>query len=660
MFKKIILSAAILLLLLASITGLIIWNLNSLIERIIPQLERAASQAIGAPVKFQQARATLFPEASLEISGLELAEDQHSKASFSLKNFRLIFSLKDLLKKKEIEISDLLVNSPNLTIVKDKNGKLWLPLLGAQNNQTASKKEEKKERKGKSEKPAIEESKEQPESVSSRSQIKVLIKKITVNNGKLTFVDHQKEETFYANDFYLKSLVSLEQDQLIASEIDLALQAITPEQFLSTPLKITIRKGGVHFNLKSNQLDFKDLILGMPFGEMNINGGLKIDQLKGEISLVSQGLSLESIKNIFSNQLKQYNPNGSLAPNIKILFDFGKKNFSLPKLSGDILLQDIGASFGEFNFNKIIGKISLNSTQNSQTVDLNNIKLKFNQEEVALKSLLTYSEPDQLNINNLLINLLGGEINCNGILNDLLTKASYRLKTKVLSLDIERTLSLLKPSLFLPISGSLAAFSGEFAGKINTNDPLAELSGEATMVLHNLTIKNFNLIGKTMESILILSNINDSLDSNTREILKNNNTNIDNLSAQALIKNKLINLTNLDLQSPLFELRGTGFVKIPDMLDLKNTITFSPLISAKLAEKIKELRYAFDDQNRLSLPLEITGSTSNPKITPKAEQIIKQAAKAALKKEAEKAIGKVLEKGGKKELLKGLGSAFGF
>ena len=144
-------------------------------------------------------------------------------------------------------------------------------------------------------------------------------------------------------------------------------------------------------------------------------------------------------------------------------------------------------------------------------------------------------------------------------------------------------------------------------------------------------------------------------------MLKNPNTPIKLLETQAAIRNGIVSLQSLRLESDEFSLESNGTMGLTDStLNLTATILFSERLSAALASRVKQLQRVLAKDGRLVIPLEIRGTTSKPIVLPNVQKILELGARDALEREGSKAIDKLLGKKdpaaaeGAKQLLDGL------
>jgi hypothetical protein len=101
------------------------------LPRVQALIATNASQALGRPVKFQSMRISALPLPSVELHGLEIAEDpQFGKDAFvRLQTGRIRLKLWPLLRGR-VELGDIILTKPVITVVQAPDGRLSISTLG--------------------------------------------------------------------------------------------------------------------------------------------------------------------------------------------------------------------------------------------------------------------------------------------------------------------------------------------------------------------------------------------------------------------------------------------------------------------------------------------------------------------------------------------------
>lgn len=102
MKKKILILLVVIILIAGAGLAYAAMNLNSLIEKFRPDLEKIASQTLGMPVNIGNLEASVFPETKILVKEFKLGGGDKSQA-FKLNNLALSVKLSALLFSQKLE-----------------------------------------------------------------------------------------------------------------------------------------------------------------------------------------------------------------------------------------------------------------------------------------------------------------------------------------------------------------------------------------------------------------------------------------------------------------------------------------------------------------------------------------------------------------------------
>jgi len=250
---------------------------------------------------------------------------------------------------------------------------------------------------------------------------------------------------------------------------------------------------------------------------------------------------------------------------------------------------------------------------------------------------------------------------------------SFKTQFSAENLLVERIMDALEVSSDVKVTGPLSA-SFNMAGQWVDETTLKKtLAGDGSFSLGEGEITGLNLGEKILGSIRDLPFVGGALleevPQEFADELNKESTAIKGLNSRFSVKDSVVHLQSLILESDLMDMNANGTYMIDGVMDLRSTVTFSEVLSDALAKKVKELKYALDDQNRLSLPVRLQGTPENLQVTPDTSKLMKSAAGRAIEQGAQKLLDRAFgskeekdgEKDGKKEdSLKELGRKLGF
>src|SRR5262249_38196138 len=130
MLKWIFIAAGALVVLLGAALAALPWFLNTPAFRAY--VSQTAAHAIGRPVKFASLRIAPLPLPTVRLGGLEVADDPAFRTGpfLTMSEGRIGIRLKPLLSGR-IELADLTLEEPTVTLLEDQRGRWNWASLGA-------------------------------------------------------------------------------------------------------------------------------------------------------------------------------------------------------------------------------------------------------------------------------------------------------------------------------------------------------------------------------------------------------------------------------------------------------------------------------------------------------------------------------------------------
>jgi len=146
--------------------GVLVWQLDSIVQQFKPELEKKITAAVKAPVKFDTLRASIFPRIALNLEEVSL---QGEETGVEVSELLLKTSLADLL-TGEVTVSEFILKDASARLVRNKDGSLALGGLNFGGK-----------------KPAAQSGEEA--AASSDSSISFNIDSASIENASLSFID---------------------------------------------------------------------------------------------------------------------------------------------------------------------------------------------------------------------------------------------------------------------------------------------------------------------------------------------------------------------------------------------------------------------------------------------------------------------------------------
>jgi uncharacterized protein involved in outer membrane biogenesis len=643
MKRKILVAILVLLVLLAGLIGFALYRANDLVQIFKPQIEEKLSAALGAPLSLGELSVSLFPRAELAAKKVMLGAPGGKGDATSVQAIRASIALRPLLEKR-LEIHSITIDSPLVILQRDAAG-VTLKGLGKERGGAAKP----SETQATSPQSASSSKLEQP-----ATPLTLNLEQFSIRSGRVIFDDTLARRTMELTDVNLDAAMSLS-----GEAITIPRATISAEVSHVAPVSVAINDLTV--TLPTKTITYKGLTLTSDAGRINSSGTMATETQRGTITLASDGLDLAKlVRHIeqLSPNVASYKIQGAVRTNLTLSLN-GPQAINI---KGPLTLKDINADLpGGKQLRNLKGEVTLDG-------DLNSVK--FSSPALALQlagapmtiGVTGSASPTNLELTKLSISAFQGEIEAPTKL-QLTGAKNFSTKLRAARISLDALLAAFKPDLTAIISGTVTSLTADASGA--TIALPASLQATTQVNLRDGMLKNVNIAAATLSKIENLPFLQGALSAHVppefQRLLSDPNTPIKNLQAQGNIRDGVVSLQSMTLESTEFSLESNGTIRLTDgAINLTATISFSQKLSAGLAERVKELRRVLAPDGRLVIPLAIQGTTSKPIVLPNVQKILELGARDALQKEAGKALDKVLGKKnpaaaeGAKKVLEGL------
>jgi hypothetical protein len=631
MLKKIALVIALLVVLLSSAAWYALSNANALIARFKPQIETAASKALGAPVSFGHLDTSILPSTQILIDAVSIGGPE----GLSLKDIALHLNVWALLGRR-LEITELRITEPALTFIKDATG---VHLVGLPRK----------------EKPAAlppsPVATEKTPVTNAPSTLDIALETFSLRNATIIFRDSlaKTEERMSALD--------------ITAGLDIAgstvkLPSLTASALVRNGLKVSAICRDLTFDQSSGVVSAPNLALDLAGFPLTIAARFDTRAASGDVAIRSTGIDLAKLSALgalIPPTVTTLNLRGLVAPNLTAVLAPGKVS-----AKGTVKVTDVALNHGGFAVTKLGGDIALASEPNEQSIESKNLTLSVNGEQISGGFAAT-TQGTTTRLKNIGLTIFGGRLDSSGSFDAQSHAVSANLQLS--DIEIGRALGFLKPGAPAPLSGKLTRFETKFtatAGPTLTQT----LSGSGSLGLKDGKLAGENIGGKVLKAATNLPFISgalyDATPPETRKALDAQETVISALTTSFTLGGGALTTKDLALKSPLFDIAAAGRVGFNGALDLKATLIFDKGLSGAIATKAKEVRAALDKDGRLPVPLAIKGTAPNLSVMPDFAKLLTGNVGKVIEQKAGDALNKLLQgkKGGGTG--KGLGGILGF
>lgn len=624
--RKLVVVTIVLVVLLLGALGFASYNANSLIAKYKPDLESALGSSLGSTVEIGAINVSIFPRTSLVIDSLTLTPPEGGDAALALKNLSLKLRLLPLLQKR-LSISELVLDQPTLTIIRDQAG-FRLAGIGKSTFPSA---------------PASTEAAAPP-----TTPIAINLDRFALESAVIR-LDDRLSNTVRETTVTIRSAFELSDSTFTLTNCEVQGNALGLVPFSSS--------ADLAIATKTKELTINQLVTTIFGSSISVAGKLDPSNHNGELKLSSSGLELGK----FAPLVQATAPAvaamkfvGIVTPNINVTLRQPNQYQS----SGEIALQDLGATFGPLVISELSGNLQVAAKETTKSLSGAKLPLKINGAPLTV-SFAGEMVNQSLSLKEYDLEGLGGKAKGSATL-ELDQIKRFTEKVSANGLDVAALKSTFAPGVPVTLTGTLETFDGDFAGTFS-GDIKKSVTGSGSVVLKDGELKEVGLVAEVMKAVKALpflsgGSLYDSAPADERAQISAETTKIKSLTGSFSLANARASTRNLNLVSDIFTLEGAGSIGFDMSLDLTTSFIFNKDYSTKLVAKTKELKYLQDSEGRVVLPLALSGTLPKVVVLPDLEKILKLTAGEALRDKAGKALGNLL--GDKKKdggLMKGLG-----
>jgi len=632
MLKKLVIALFLVLCLAGGAIWYAITNASALIARFKPQIEAAASNAAGAPVSFGELDTAIFPDTRVVVDTVSVGGEK----GLSLRDLSLHLDLWALLGKR-LEITELTLNEPTLTFIKDASGVSLegLPKKGA-TPAPASTPPNAGAGAGASDAP-------------STLPLAIKLEKFVLRKATVVVRDTiAKTERRIAP---LDVDASLDLDGSTVRIPNLVVSAL-----LDGKLPISVTSSELAFDQAQGKLSAPNVraeVGGIP---LQVASMFDVRAGSGDATVRSAGVDLAKLRglgDIIPPAVTALGLTGVIAPNIKAVI--APAGIST---TGTVGLKDVALTSGGFAITKANGNVALKTSAAEQSIESKDLALALNGEPVT-GSVSAGVKGTVSTLQNLALATAGGKILSSGSIDN--KTQSLQAKIELTNLDVARVLAVVKPGGPRALSGKLTRFQTSVTGKMGPK-LMESLTGSGSLLVNDGKLAGENIGGKVLKTAtklpFLTGTLFESLPPETKRALDAPDTTISSLGASFTLGGGAVTTKDLALKSSLFDIGAQGRASFAGALDLGATITFEKGLSESLGRKVKEVQMALDKDGRLPVPLTIKGTAPNLSVMPDFAKLLQGSVGKVIEQKAGDALNKLLQ--GKKGSGKGLGGVLGF
>lgn len=389
---------------------------------------------------------------------------------------------------------------------------------------------------------------------------------------------------------------------------------------------------GISFAASNIRADIKSFGLGMPFGfEVNLG------YLNEQSNIHAKGSAIFQLEDQ-SLSLKETTADADLAT-----FSLTSLQSSMASLKDVPLPESIR---GKLNVSLSEAKVSpaglLSVTAQGAIKDW-----EVKQKELLLplkgKALNFKITTDAFTTDAIEATLGSGQITAKADVNDYMKSQLFNVSTDIKGISLAEILDQQKAPVKVEglIFGSIKA-SGQ-------GPDMNLMTGAGNFEVKNAKLRDLNVLKTILDKISFLPNVSSrvqaKLPEKYKDKLTNKDTEIKNITSPVVISKGAIILEPINVEADEFIFTGKCLAGFDQKYILDGAVKIPGELSTAMGEGIAELRYLFDENNNISMPVHVTGQGQQAPVvamTQTALEVGKNAIRNQGKKELEGALFKVL------------------
>ena len=271
-----------------------------------------------------------------------------------------------------------------------------------------------------------------------------------------------------------------------------------------------------------------------------------------------------------------------------------------------------------------------------------------------LRGDITWS-PEGITFKNLSLQAFEGVLRSDGYWPVAVEKPQrFTFKSQIESIELSSLLKQKLPQLKNRIEGQLN-FRGQFDAARQNGVTVAEaLQGSGESIVHNGSIRDFNLIAKILPGgggDPASSKGSSRLPASLAALVDRPYTPFDTLKANFKVEGQRIRTDDLLLVTPDYTITGAGWVGFDRTTQWNGLLVLSARITQELQREYKMIRYLLDRRGRLSIAFRAEGKFPNVKVKPENRAVAQVLRRSFPQKDDTAGSGKGSEKNEKRSWL---------
>jgi len=232
-------------------------------------------------------------------------------------------------------------------------------------------------------------------------------------------------------------------------------------------------------------------------------------------------------------------------------------------------------------------------------------------------------------IRGLKVNALAGTVQLDGEYSFKEPTAQFNVASKVQNIDVKELYTALDVKAERDVRGRMNA-DMKLAGSGRSWEEIKPtLRGQGDAELLQGALLNFNIAEAALGGVTGIPGLTNAFSPALRkkypETFTAKDTEFKELKTNFEIADGRINIQDLRMAAAEFSARGKGWADFTRRVDFRTTIAFSQRLSVDMSQSARGIKYLFNDQGQLEIPIALTGKMPNVKPKPDTNYLAQMA-----------------------------------
>jgi hypothetical protein len=594
MRHRLLITAGILVLLAGAVLGYAALTADRLIRRLKPDVERLASERLGAPVTLGDLAGSVFPAARIVVRAVRVGGELGMSVDRLVVRVRLLGLLRGRLDVVKVELQE-----PRLVLVRGAGGVRvagW-PVSASPAGTARS-------ATGASETgfPVL-------------PAVSMNVHQLAVRDGSIELQDAIRKVSYGMSALAVDA-------QGTADAREVRLSWFRSRGLLAGVTEVGAAGSDLSYRLATGRVDVPGLILDVAGSPLRLRGSAEIRVPSAEVHLVSDGIDLAPLEPLWSAMLpgtRALALRGVVRPDLT-------GRFALPaglSLAGKVGLAKVSAALPAGTITNLRGTIELAAADGGASASAEGLALSFAEAPVTASFAAALDARSVVHLRRLEVKGFAGVATSSGTLD--VNTARFTAEVEGRGFDAGALLAVLRPGAPPPITGTVAHVRARLAGDAGPK-ALASLSGPGSLVLERGRLAGVNLVTLVLKAARDIPLVGPGLEAATpaplRPVLADPDTVITRFEARGTAGSGAFGVESFTLTNPTFTLDGSGRVGLDGRLELRPTLRLSADVSRAIVERAREAAVLLDGKDQVAVPITVSGMLPAVVVVPDAGRLL--------------------------------------